>query len=268
MIALLAATVLVATSASAPAATSADGLALQKQAATRLAVIVEETFADIARHVKDGVPLSEKDARARVLKSCEREGLVTDEPPVIAFGPHSADPGYGEAGDTAIKAGDFLLLSLAAKKKDPGALYADVTWVAFVGKSRDVPPRIAKVWNIVRDARDRALAELKTRAAKKLPMTGDDIDFSARSVVEKNRHGPWFPHATGHSLGESDFGPGPNLKKGEKRALEAGQCFTVEPGVYYPAEFGVRSGVDVCLTPSGAEVTSGVAQREIRALLE
>ena len=267
MIALLAATVLVATSSAAPAAT-ADPIALQKQAASRLGVIVEETFAEIAHHVKDGVPISEKDARAMVLKSYEREGLLADDPPVIAVGPHSSDPGYSEASDTPIHKGDFVLLSIAAKKNAPGALYADVTWVAFVGKSREVPPRIAKVWGIVREARDRGISELKSHAKSRIAVTGGDIDFYVRSVVEKGRHGPWFPHATGHSLGEKDLGSGPNLKKGETRTIGTGECFTVEPGIYYPAEWGVRSGVDVCVGAAGPEVTSGIEQREIRALLE
>ncbi len=261
MIALLAATVLVATSSGA-----ASPAALQKQAAIRLGVIVEETFADIARHVNDGVPISEADVRANVVKAFAREGLTGREPPILAVGPHSSDPTYDAASDEPIKRGDFLLLQIAAKKDAPGALYGDVTWVAFVGAARSVPPRIQKVWGIVRESRDRAVTELKSKAKSK--PTGEQIDWFARNVVEKSRHGPWFPHATGHSLGEADLGDGPNLRRGDTRVLAEGQCFTVEPGIYYPAEFGVRSGIDVCLTPKGAEITSGVAQREIRALLE
>ena len=53
---------------------------------------------------------------------------------------------------TPIREGDFVLLDVWAKKNTPGAVYYDITWTGFVGKSPS--DRMREVFSIVRQARD------------------------------------------------------------------------------------------------------------------
>ena len=74
----------------------------------------------------------------------------------------------------------------------------------------------------------------------------------------------WFVHRTGHSIDRDLHGSGPHLDDYEThddRVLLAGVGFSVEPGVYLPGEFGVRSEVNMYLGPDGAEVTPAAPQR-------
>ena len=54
-----------------------------------------------------------------------------------------------------------------------------------------------------------------------------------------------------------------NLETHDTRALMAMTGFSIEPGIYLPGDFGVRSEINVALTPAGAEITGGAPQREL-----
>jgi Xaa-Pro aminopeptidase len=43
--------------------------------------------------------------------------------------------------------------------------------------------------------------------------------------------------------------------------------FSIEPGIYFPDDFGVRSEINVALTATAAEVTGGEPQRELVRML-
>ena len=58
-----------------------------------------------------------------------------------------------------------------------------------------------------------------------------------------------------------------NLETHDERPLLPMTCFSIEPGIYLPGEFGVRSEINVALTPRRAEVTGGEPQRELLRLL-
>lgn len=247
---------------------SADAVALHREAAKRLDLIVEATLANLSAHLKAGMPITEAQTADYVRGTFAREGLVTEEAPLVVFGPRTADPTAAGNGSRALARGDLVLLEIAAKRDAPGAIYADVTWIAFAGRTAEIPPAVVRAWSTVREARDRTVAALEDAMRAKQTPTGADLDHVARSFVGRARHAPrvTYPHATGHSLGTHDLGAAPNLSRGEARALVPFECVTVEPAMYYPGKFGLRSGVDVCLAPGSAEVSSSIVQREIRAL--
>ena len=58
-----------------------------------------------------------------------------------------------------------------------------------------------------------------------------------------------------------------NLETHDTRPLVAMTGFSIEPGIYIEGEFGVRSEINVALTPDGAEITGAEPQRELLALL-
>lgn len=253
-------------------------IAQHREAAERLHVIVEEVFAETARRFRAGDPPTPSQLQIFIENAYGRDELVAFERPVIARGIHSADPNFenappmpGDDSATPLREGDLLLVNVFARLDVPDAIHADITWMAFVGRTAAIPPRVQKVWTMVAAARDAALATLRDRLRVGRPVTGEELDEAARRVVRKARHEPWYLHPTGHALGAGEqlFGAGANLKRGDTRPILPGTCFTIEPGVYYPNEFGVRSEIDVCVTrKNAAEVTGGVSQRAIRALLD
>ena len=77
-----------------------------------------------------------------------------------AYAPNTLDPTsvnyrpYPVEG--TIRRGDLLLVDLWAKLQKPNAVYADYTWMAYLGNN--IPDRIQIVWETVKEARDAAVA--------------------------------------------------------------------------------------------------------------
>jgi Xaa-Pro aminopeptidase len=128
-----------------------------------------------------------------------------------------------------------------------------------------VPERVERVWRTVRDARDAAIA-LVQGAAGHRPVAGFEADRAAREVIEAAGFGAFFVHRTGHSIDRELHGSGPHLDDYEThddRALLPGVGFSVEPGIYLPGEFGVRSEVNMFWDADGPLVTPARRQLEL-----
>ena len=128
-------------------------------------------------------------------------------------------------------------------------------------------------WLTIPELRSKYPLELvRDRSRRKRPIKGFEADRAARTVLAQRGHGgDQVLHRTGHSLHVSDHGPGANmdnLETHDTRRLIAWTGFSIEPGIYLPGDFGVRSEIDVALTPEGAEVTGGEPQRELLRLVE
>ena len=230
--------------------------------------IVREAFRHAAKSVRGNIPLTEYDLKQWILKEFDAAGIVTEEGPDIAVGPHASDPHYAPlpGKSSQIREGDLLLLDVWGKTKALGSVYYDVTWVGYLGAK--VPEKYAKIFRIVREARDKATELIRSSIAAGKPLQGWQVDKAARGVIEKAGYGKYFFHRTGHSIGEKIHGNGVNmdgLETHDARHLIPRTCNSVEPGIYLP-EFGIRSEVDVYIGEREARVT-GAVQTEILALL-
>jgi len=83
-------------------------------------------------------------------------------------------------------------------------------------------------------------------------VTCESIDQAGRQVIAQAGYGEYFTHRIGHGLGRDTHEP-PYLVNGNKRRLEQGMVFTVEPGIYLPGKWGVRIEDTVRVTKDGAE---------------
>ena len=158
---------------------------------------------------------------------------------------HPANPHFEPTPANArpIKAGDTVLIDLWAKLDKPGAVFYDITWCGFVG--RTPPAKYLEIFNTVRDARNAALAFIRGRYAEGRKLYGWEVDDACRQVVEKAGYGPYFIHRTGHSIGEEVHGNGvniDNLETKDERELVPGICFSIEPGIYLAGEMAVPIG--------------------------
>ncbi|MCH8838342.1 MAG: M24 family metallopeptidase, partial [Candidatus Marinimicrobia bacterium] len=144
----------------------------------------------------------------------------------------------------------------------------DITWTGFVGEK--VPEKIARVFNVVREARDTAVTFIVDRLAAGQPVMGGEVDDACRQVIEQAGYGEYFTHRTGHSIDTQVHGAGVNidhLEVRDDRTLIPGVGFSIEPGIYLPGEFGIRSEIDCYIDESGVEVTTAPSQEEVLPLL-
>jgi len=247
---------------------SDEQLESHRSAGAAIDRIVREAFQHAARNVREKRTITEYDVKVWILSEFEAVGIWTEEGPDIAVNSNASDPHYGPTAESAapIREGDLLLLDVWGKKKAPGSVYYDITWVGYLGAK--VPDKYAKVFGIVREARDRAVDLILKNIAVGKPLQGWQVDKAARGVIEKAGYGKYFFHRTGHSIGEKVHGNGANmdgLETHDVRHLIPRTCNSIEPGIYLP-DFGIRSEVNVYIDEREAQVT-GAVQREILPLL-
>lgn len=244
-------------------------LASHQVAAAGLRAIVDEAFGFIGSSLAAGGSLSEYELQQFILSRMHVRGLVTSSPPIAAVNAHSADPHYGPSaeGSALIRTGDLVLIDLWAKQPEPRAVYADITWTGFVGNS--VPTRQQAIFQIVRQARDAAVSFVQARVREGAFPYGWEVDDVCRQVIQQAGYGEYFVHRTGHSIGEEVHGNGANidnLETQDARRLLPGTCFSIEPGIYLPGDFGIRSELDVYLSADDAVVYGQPVQTELVAI--
>jgi Xaa-Pro dipeptidase len=127
------------------------------------------------------------------------------------------------------------------------------TWV--FGRANE---RQRKVWNTVKRGQEIALETAK------IGVPAGKIDDVVRSYYEKEGWGPGYklpglPHRTGHGIGLDGHEPA-YLVHGDATPLQAGMCFSDEPGIYIPGEFGVRLEDCWAMTASGPKLFTPLAK--------
>ena len=230
--------------------------------------VTQEAFAHAARQARNKAPLSEYDLQQWILEQFRANSIVVDDAPIVAVGPHAGDPHYEPrpGSSSAIREGDLLLLDIWGKGRAAGSVYYDITWMGFLGAR--VPEKYSRIFAIVREARDRAVAFVREAVEAGREIRGWQVDRVAREVIRKAGYAKYFVHRTGHSIGQEVHGSGANmdgLETQDVRRIIPHTCFSVEPGIYLP-EFGVRSEVNVYVEEDRARVT-GPVQTEILPLL-
>lgn len=241
-------------------------LASHQVAAEGLRAIVDEAFGFVGTSLAAGRALTEYGLQQFILSRMQARDLVTSSPPIAAINAHSADPHYGPSAERSapIHQGDLVLIDLWAKQPGPGAVYADITWTGFVGQT--VPARQQNIFQIVRQARDAAVTFVQGRVREGVFPYGWEVDDVCRQVIQHAGYGRYFVHRTGHSIGEEVHGNGANidnLETQDARRLLPGTCFSIEPGIYLPEDFGIRSELDVYLSPHDAVVYGQPVQTEL-----
>jgi Xaa-Pro dipeptidase len=242
-------------------------LASHCKASAALHRIKDRAFAAVTASLRSRQRLNEYDVQQQMVRWFDEEGLVSDSPPVVAIGANAGNPHYLPTADAArpIVADEVLLLDLWGKLKEPGAVFADITWVGVTGNT--VPAEPARAFRAVVEARDAAIALVEESARNDRDLRGWQVDRAARAVLEQAGYANHVLHRTGHSLGENVHGNGVHLDDFEThddRRVLPGAGFTIEPGLYFET-FGVRTEINMFRTHHKAMVT-GPRQMEIIVL--
>lgn len=242
---------------------------LQLQADELALKIKDEAFKKIRDDIKAKNESDELAVQQFIVKRFLECGMVFDEAPIVAIGKNASDPHYGPTieNHSPIHKDDLVLIDMWAKMDDKDAVYADITWMGYVGES--VPEIYAERFSVLEKSIDTVLAFLQ----KELPLRrveGYEGDRVTRDFIEKAGYGEFFIHRTGHNIAVdvSPHGPGVNLddyESHDERELIDGVCFSIEPGIYAP-DFGMRSETNVYIKERRPLVVAG-RQRKIIPIL-
>ncbi len=229
-----------------------------RRTARTLAGIVRAAYQKAYRDVSSGRSSSELAVQEFILDRFEREGLRTDASPIVAANENSANPHYQPHGEASapLHADDFLLIDAWAKPDSADGVYADITWVAFLGEHP--PEDLVKRFEVVREARDRGVRFLQEYRQQGRVCQGWEVDDAVRAAIDAAGFGAQFIHRTGHNLGQEVHGNGvnfDNLETHDTRQVLAGTCNTIEPGIYLKRH-GIRSEINVCVLEDRVEVTT------------
>lgn len=157
---------------------------------------------------------------------------------IVLSGGMSADPHGVASADRTLQPGDPLLFDFGGMY---GGYSADITRTFFCQKvsqeHRDIyeTVRLANGWG-----RDNARAG----------MTAHDLDAGVTKVLRDSPFSHLIVHKTGHGLG-LDIHEMPQIMSGSDAVLQPDMVFTIEPGLYRPADIGVRIEDDVVITGQG-----------------
>jgi len=121
--------------------------------------------------------------------------------PIVAVNANASDSHYEPSvgRHSAIKQGDWLSIDLWAKGLAEGSVYADITWVAYVGDS--VPEPQQEIFDIVIGARNAALHYLEDAYKEGTAVLDWEADQVARGYIGSRGYGEYFTHRLGHSIG-------------------------------------------------------------------
>lgn len=238
-------------------------------AAEMLSRTVDQAWTFISQHLKSNISLTEYAVQQFILQKFEQHNYIMDGSPICAVNEHSAQPHYcaEKSRSAQIKRGDFILIDLWCKKNQTDSVYADIT---RVGVAANHPTKKQnEIFTIVKCARNAATAFVETQFKEGLPITGCEVDKICRQVIIDAGYGKYFTHRTGHNIDQNDHGNGTHidsLETQDERLLLPRTCFSIEPGIYLPNEFGVRLEYDVYLRPNGKIQVTGGIQEEITCL--
>jgi len=184
--------------------------------------------------------LTEKAALQRLLDLTYAKGLGANFG-MCASGPFSASPHYS-GGDRVIQPGEAVIFDWGGTLE---GYNSDVTRTVWVGPG-EPDPEFARAYAVVLDANE------ATFRAVRPGVPCEELDATARRVIEAGGFGEFIMHRVGHGLGLS-IHEEPYLVSGNALPLAAGMTFSDEPGVYLPGRFGVRVEDTVLCTADGAE---------------
>lgn len=162
---------------------------------------------------------------------------------LILFAESSAIP-HGSTKPRSLKKGDVVLMDCGCNVE---SYASDITRTIVFGNAPT--KRQLDIWNLEQQS------QLAGFNAAKIGAACESVDAACRRVITDAGFGPDYklpglPHRTGHGIGMDGHEWG-NMVKGNTQLLEAGMCFSIEPTIAIPGEFGIRLEDCIYMTAEG-----------------
>ena len=181
------------------------------------------------KNLKEGIT---QDQVSAIVNKVQSEMGATPDFALILFGESSALP-HGTIKSRPLKKGDIVLMDCGCKVE---GYCSDITRTIVFGAE---PTKWqSTIWSLEQKAQAAGFA------AARFGIASEQVDAASRRVITDAGFGPGYtvpglPHRTGHGIGLDGHEWG-NMVKGNRQILEAGMCFSIEPTIIIPGEFGVR----------------------------
>ncbi|MCQ4261009.1 M24 family metallopeptidase [Stutzerimonas stutzeri] len=161
---------------------------------------------------------------------------------IVLFGQASAFP-HGVKYPQTLKRGDMVLIDTGCRVH---SYLSDITRSYVFGEPNE---HQRAIWGFEKEA------QLAAFVAAQLGVRCEAVDEAARSSLEAcglgpNYQLPGLPHRTGHGIG-LEIHESPYLVRGDQTPLDVGMCFSNEPMICVPGEFGVRLEDHFYMTENG-----------------
>lgn len=183
---------------------------------------------------------TEAEVAADIAEAIVAEGHTEPAFIIVGSGPHGADP-HHEYSDRVLQAGDIVVVDIGGPV-EPG-YNSDCTRTYSLGEP---DPEVARRYAVLQQAQRTAVAAVRPG------VTAAEVDAAARDVLAAAGLAEYFVHRTGHGIGLSVHEE-PYIVAGNDLPLEPGMAFSVEPGIYFPGEWGARIEDIVVVTEDGCE---------------
>lgn len=183
---------------------------------------------------------TEADVAADIAEAIVAEGHSEVAFIIVGSGPNGADP-HHECSDRELRVGDIVVVDIGGPYA-PG-YNSDSTRTYSIGEP---DPEIARRYAVLQRAQAEAVGAVRPG------ITAGSVDAVARDVLAAEGLAEVFVHRTGHGIGLSVHEE-PYIVAGNEITLEPGMAFSVEPGIYFPGQWGARIEDIVIVTEDGVE---------------
>jgi Xaa-Pro aminopeptidase len=170
---------------------------------------------------------------------------------IVAAGENAASP-HHHPGSRVIRANEIVLCDFGGTMN---GYCSDITRCVYTGVPSD---EVREAYAVLFAAQQAGVDAAVVGAAC------EDVDAAARSVISDAGYGEYFVHRTGHGIG-MEAHEEPYMVKGNRRAIEAGFAFSVEPGIYIPGKWGMRLE-DIVVATGNGPVSMNVVNHELISL--
>ncbi len=204
--------------------------------------LVGRTEADVAREVRD---------RLRA------EGHELAEFAIVASGPNSASP-HHEASDRVIRAGEPIVLDIGGVLGGYGSDTTRTLWVTGGDEANGPTEEFRHLFGVL------LAAQVAATRAVRPGIPAEEIDRTARDIIDGEGYGENFFHRTGHGIGLEGHEE-PYLIAGNAEPIGEGMAFSVEPGIYLPGRYGARIE-DIVVCGADGPIVLNNEPRELRVV--
>jgi Xaa-Pro aminopeptidase len=182
---------------------------------------------------------TEADVAADIAEAIVAEGHSEVAFVIVGSGPHGADPHHSYS-DRELRVGDIVVVDIGGAY-EPG-YNSDSTRTYSMGEPN---AEVAQQYSVLQRAQRAAVEAVRPG------VTAEEVDAAARGVLADAGLAEYFVHRTGHGIGLSVHEE-PYIVAGNDLPLEAGMAFSVEPGIYFPGQWGARIEDIVVVGEDGA----------------
>ncbi len=199
---------------------------------------IDAVHAQVPQFLRAG--RTEREVAEDIARAIVESGHAEAEFVMVGSGPNGADP-HHEVSDRIIRDGEIVVVDIGGPM--PSGYCSDSTRTYVVGTP---DPAAAERIAVLERAQQAAVDAVRPG------VTAHAVDAAARDVLAAAGLGEAFVHRTGHGIG-LDVHEEPYIAPGNDLVLREGMAFSIEPGIYFPGEWGARIEDIVVVTASGVE---------------